>query len=125
VSRGAQALSHNYCLATPAGRATLPGERGFAMTINLPDDLARFIQAEVHRGHFASEEDALSEAVRLLRRRLSQSAKPTPDAGNAAPADIPDPVLGFMRDATDEMDDIVAEAMRHREQQPWRLPSSD
>ena len=26
-----------------------------------------------------------------------------------------------MRDAADEMDEIVAEAMRHREQQPWRL----
>jgi len=26
-----------------------------------------------------------------------------------------------MRDAADEMDEIVGEAMRHREQQPWRL----
>jgi hypothetical protein len=26
-----------------------------------------------------------------------------------------------MRDAADEVDEIVAEAVRHREQQPWRL----
>ena len=32
------------------------------MTINLPDDLERFIRAEIHSGHFASEEDAIAEA---------------------------------------------------------------
>jgi hypothetical protein len=30
-----------------------------------------------------------------------------------------------MRDAADELDEIVAEAMRHREQQPWRLSRSE
>jgi Arc/MetJ-type ribon-helix-helix transcriptional regulator len=89
------------------------------MTINLPDDLERFIRAEVHRGHFASEDDALAEAVRVLRRQLSQAASTTPAA--AVAATTPDPLLGAMRNAADEMDEIVAEAMRHREQQPWRL----
>jgi hypothetical protein len=28
-----------------------------------------------------------------------------------------------MRDAADELDEIVVEAMRYREQQPWRLHS--
>ncbi len=46
------------------------------MTINLPDDLKQFIQAEVDRGHFASEEAALAEAVRLLRREGSQTVPP-------------------------------------------------
>lgn len=86
------------------------------MTINLPGDLERFIQAEVRSGHFASEEDAIATAIRLLRQQLSQSAQQSPNTPAA-----PDPVLGAMRDAADEMDEIVAEAMTCREQQPWRL----
>jgi Arc/MetJ-type ribon-helix-helix transcriptional regulator len=86
------------------------------MTINLPEDLERFLRAEIHCGHFASEEEAIAEAVRLLRRQLSQSARTTAPA-----ATPPDPVLGALRDASDELDEIVAETMKHREQQPWRL----
>jgi Arc/MetJ-type ribon-helix-helix transcriptional regulator len=41
------------------------------MTIHLPEDLERFIQAEVDSGHFLSEDDAIAEAVRLLLRRQS------------------------------------------------------
>ena len=93
------------------------------MTINLPEDLQRFIQAEVHSGHFSSEDDAIAEAVRLLRRQLTQAAATAPAAAHA-PAG-PDPVLGAMRDADDEMDEIVADAMNHREQQPWRLPPGE
>ena len=37
------------------------------MTIHLPEDLKRFVQAKVESGRFASEEDAIAEAVRLLR----------------------------------------------------------
>jgi Arc/MetJ-type ribon-helix-helix transcriptional regulator len=90
------------------------------MTIHLPDDLERFIRAEVHNGHFASEEDALAEAVRLLRNQVSRTATPAPAAGPPTAATT-DPVLGALRDAADEMDDIVAGAMSHRERQPWRL----
>ena len=95
------------------------------MTINLPDDLERFIRAEVHRGHFASEDDAIAAAVRLLRRQFSQAATPAPAACQPAATTASDPVLGALRDAADEMDEIVAEAMRHREQQPWRLPPGE
>jgi hypothetical protein len=35
-------------------------------------------------------------------------------------ATVPDPVLGIMRDAIDEMNEISAEAMMQREQQSWR-----
>ena len=80
------------------------------MTINLPDDLQRFLRAEVRNGHFPSEEEAVAEAVRLLRRQRSQPA-----------AAAPDPVLGALRDAADELDEVVADAMWHREHQPWRL----
>ncbi len=95
------------------------------MTINLPDDLERFIRAEVHRGHFASEEDAIAEAVRLLRHQISPKEKSVPAAGAASFVSTPDPVLGAMRDAADELDDIVAEAMKNREEQPWRLSPSE
>jgi putative addiction module CopG family antidote len=37
------------------------------MTIQLPDDLERYVQAKVESGRFASEQDAITEAVRLLR----------------------------------------------------------
>jgi Arc/MetJ-type ribon-helix-helix transcriptional regulator len=32
-------------------------------------DLERYVQAEVSKGHFASEEDAITQAVRPLRQR--------------------------------------------------------
>jgi Arc/MetJ-type ribon-helix-helix transcriptional regulator len=95
------------------------------MTINLPEDLECFIRAEILSGHFVSEEDAIAEAVRLLKRQLSQGTALTPPAGQLVAATVSDPVLGAMRDAVDEMDEIVAEAMKHREQQPWRLSSSE
>jgi Arc/MetJ-type ribon-helix-helix transcriptional regulator len=44
------------------------------MTIQLPEDLARYVQNEVLSGHFASEQDAITEAVRLLRQRKQETA---------------------------------------------------
>jgi putative addiction module CopG family antidote len=44
------------------------------MTIHLPEDLERYVQSEVQSGHFASEQDAIAEAVRLLRQRKQQIA---------------------------------------------------
>ncbi len=44
------------------------------MTIQLPEDLARYVQNEVISGHFASEQEAITEAVRLLRQRQQQTA---------------------------------------------------
>ena len=90
------------------------------MTIHLPDDLERFLRAEIRSGRFASEDAAIAEAVRLLRRQLTQAA-PTTAAPGQPPAVIPDPVLGVLRDAADKVDGSVAEATTHREQQPWRL----
>ena len=42
------------------------------MTIHLPEDLERFIQAEVSKGHFASPDEAIFQAVQLLRQRAQQ-----------------------------------------------------
>jgi len=45
-----------------------------------------------------------------------ETSKPTAmDTG--AP---PDPLLGIWRDAPDEIDEIVAEAMQRRREEPWR-----
>lgn len=38
------------------------------MTIHLPPVLERFVQNEVLRGRFASDQEAIAEAVRLLRQ---------------------------------------------------------
>ena len=87
------------------------------MTINLPDDLGRFIRAEVHRGRFVSEEDAVVEAVRLLRGQLSQRTTLAPSLDMT----VADPVLGTMRNAIPEMNEVVADAMKEREHRPLRL----
>ena len=39
------------------------------MTLQLPDDLERFVNAEVRSGRFASPDAVIAAAVRLLRRR--------------------------------------------------------
>ena len=85
------------------------------MTINLPDDLKNVIRGEVNNGHFTCEESSLTEALRLLRRQLSQKATPSTAAKGAFSTNTPDPLVGALRDVADEMDEIVAEAMKHRE----------
>ncbi len=39
------------------------------MNTNLPKDLERFVQAKVRSGRFTSSDEAVTEAVRLLRQR--------------------------------------------------------
>ena len=50
------------------------------MVINLPDELESSILAEVRSGHFASVDDAMAEAARLLLRRGESGAPPVADA---------------------------------------------
>ena len=38
------------------------------MNTNLPKDLERFVQAKVRSGRFTSSDEAITEAVRLLRQ---------------------------------------------------------
>lgn len=88
------------------------------MTIHLPEDLESSIRAEVHGGQFASVDEAMAEAVRLLLRELKQGHR----SAKAADAEArPDPVLGAMREAADELDEIVADAMKRRREEPWRV----
>ena len=88
------------------------------MTINLPADLESSIQAAVRSGRFASIDDAMAEAARLLLRELRRK-QPAPPPANAG-EETPDPFLGLMRDDTELMDDIVADAYRHRREDTWR-----
>jgi putative addiction module CopG family antidote len=78
------------------------------MTIQLPSDLEDFVRSLVRGGRYASEDEVVAEAVRSLRRREAPSA--APGAGS----------IGSMRDAADELDEIVADAMRRRREETWR-----
>jgi Arc/MetJ-type ribon-helix-helix transcriptional regulator len=49
-----------------------------AMQINLPADLERSLLTEVQSGHFASVDDAITEAVRLLLQRAPGEGEPEP-----------------------------------------------
>jgi Arc/MetJ-type ribon-helix-helix transcriptional regulator len=86
------------------------------MTIHLPNDLETSIQAAVQSGRFASVDDAMAEAARLLLRTITQEPKPAPTKTAASS----DPLLGIWRDAPEEIDEIVAEAMQRRREEPWR-----
>ena len=88
------------------------------MTIQLPNDLESRVRAEVHSGRFASVDDAMAEAARLLLRELDQRQTPAPP-----PVIANSPALGSigaMRDAADELDEIVADAYCKRRDETWR-----
>ena len=86
------------------------------MTIHLPTDLESSIRAAVQSGRFASVDDAMAEAARLLLHTITPEPKPTP----ATPPSPSDPLLGIWRDAPEEIDEIVAEAMQRRREETWR-----
>lgn len=89
------------------------------MTIHLPPHIESSIQAAVHSGHFASMDEAMTEAARLLLRDLSRRPTPTASPANAGD-DTPDPILGLMRDDAELMDEIVSEAYRRRREEKPR-----
>jgi Arc/MetJ-type ribon-helix-helix transcriptional regulator len=61
------------------------------MTIHLPPHIESLIQAAVHGGHFASVDDAMTEAATLLLQRLEQIQAKPPAASttDAAPKHKP------------------------------------
>jgi Arc/MetJ-type ribon-helix-helix transcriptional regulator len=86
------------------------------MPIYLPHELEISLRAAVDSGRFASVNEAMKEATRLLLRelRLDQPPLPPTDDSHA------DSVLGCMREDADLMDEIVADAYRHRRDETWR-----
>ena len=85
------------------------------MTIHLSEDLLRFVREQVESGRYPSEEDVVRDALERLRIERQRS-----EPRSTTTAAVPDPILGLFRDAADEMDEIVAEAMRHRREESWR-----
>ncbi len=79
------------------------------MTIHLPEDEESSITAAVDSGHFASADELVTQAVRSFLRQL-KSTQSNPGSGS----------IGAMRDAADELDEIVADAMKHRREEKWR-----
>lgn len=88
------------------------------MTITIPPEVEKSLLAAVQSGRFASVDEAMAEAARLLLRELSrkQPAPPPADAEDESP----DPFLGLMRDDAELMDEIVADAYRQRREDEWR-----
>ncbi len=52
------------------------------MIINLPENLESFIRGAVESGQFASVDEAMTEAARLLQRQL-HPLQPAPQADSA------------------------------------------
>jgi Arc/MetJ-type ribon-helix-helix transcriptional regulator len=89
------------------------------MTIHLPPHIESSIQAAVNSGRFASLDEAMTEAARLLLRELNRRQPPAASRANAG-EDTPDPILGLMCDDAELMDEIVADAYRRRREEKWR-----
>ena len=87
------------------------------MTIHLPQDIESALQAAVRSGHFASLDQAMTEAARRLLRELNLGQQPPQPVRSDNP---PDPVLGCMREDAELMDEIVADAYRHRREETRR-----
>ena len=88
------------------------------MTIHLPKDVERSINEMVISGQFASLDDAMTEAARLLLKK-SKPGHTTAPASKLTEA-TPDPFLGLMSDHAELMDEIVADAYRHRREDKGR-----
>jgi hypothetical protein len=58
-------------------------------------------------------------------RRLYRELESKMVAAATMPRPTDDPLLGSMADHAELMDEIVEDAMRHREQQPWRLSTGE
>ncbi len=83
------------------------------MTIHLPVDLEDSLRAEVSSGHFASLDEAMAAAVRLLLSVRAQGELP-------AQRDMSLGSIGAMADSAEELDEIVADAYRKRREEAWR-----
>ncbi|MHB1560822.1 MAG: ribbon-helix-helix domain-containing protein [Isosphaeraceae bacterium] len=86
------------------------------MTIHLPPDLERSIEAVVNNGRFVSVDDAMAEAARLLLRQEGQPPPPARSTGDVGLGSI-----GAMREDAELLDEAVEHAMKVREERPWRL----
>ncbi|WZP00632.1 hypothetical protein EP7_002281 [Isosphaeraceae bacterium EP7] len=81
------------------------------MIIILPSDLENSIEAAVHRGRFASVDEAMIHAAKLLLREIDQ--QPTTDPTESVqPASLG--FIGALRDDADLLDQAVKYVMQVR-----------
>ena len=76
------------------------------MTMHLPPDLERSIEAVVNNGRYASVDDAMAEAARLLLRQETQQPQPAKTVGDTGLGSI-----RAMHDDADLLDQAVEHAM--------------
>jgi len=93
--------------------------RNHIMTIHLPEELEGSVRAEVLSGHFGSADDMVAAAVREYFRQHGKGRQ-VGDPG-ARNEDKSLGSIGAMRDAAEELDEIVADAMKRRREEPWRV----
>lgn len=88
-------------------------EDGQRMTIKVSKDVERVLDAAVRGGQFSSADEMVDQLVREYAGR--HPARPTDDRPLLdGGEDTSDPLWGLMRDDVDLMDEIVADAYRHR-----------
>jgi hypothetical protein len=60
---------------------------------------------------------------------LDAGAFPAPSNGahadENAPLPVANPIMGMFSDAPELLDDVVEEAMKIREERPWRIPAGE
>ncbi|HLN27358.1 MAG TPA: type II toxin-antitoxin system ParD family antitoxin [Gemmataceae bacterium] len=54
------------------------------MTVHLPEELEQYVRMQVQSGFFASEEEVISAAVRLLRQKEASDSERSVDASKAS-----------------------------------------
>jgi len=86
------------------------------MEIHLPEELQCFVHDQVRTGRFPSADQVVRAALEQFKQaqRLAATVQPAPD-----------PWLGSMREDAELLDEIVEDAMRMREERPWRLPPGE
>ena len=84
----------------------------FRITIQLSEELGRFVNEQVRAGRFVSEDEVVREALERFRE---QSPPIQPDMGS----------IGAMRDDAEWLDKAVEHAMKVRAERPWRLNASE
>ena len=83
------------------------------MTIHLPENVERSINAAVQSGHFASVDDAMTEAAHLLLQKLNQlqAAAHPPAASEEATVPAHKPIWEVFQEISARVPDEVWDAL--------------
>jgi putative addiction module CopG family antidote len=81
------------------------------MTIHLPQELEHYVKEIVLSGRFASEEEAIVEAVRLLRNK--ESAQPQASTGEVLSSESPTNLKPIWKQVLDTMNDVPDDVFEH------------